>query len=182
MERCRLTLGGRNRLRCLKRYDECTTRAPIGRRARLALHNLVDRTRGIQKFKYPRDRARRPRETRTVYNDFEAYRDPETLLRAITSVPGSLHPQTSVGEIQAGNRASLLVLDPDHPAIWPAVDPLRALAYCDAAPAIQAMMVGGNWLVPPDEDFRSTLLSSPDFREAVREARERRSRLFDTVI
>ena len=42
-----------------------------------------------------------------VYNDFEAYRDPETLLRAITSVPGSLHPQTSVGEIQAGNRASL---------------------------------------------------------------------------
>ena len=117
-----------------------------------------------------------------VYNDFEAYRDPETLLRAITSVPGSLHPQTSVGEIQAGNRASLLILDPDHPAIWPAVDPLRALAYCDAAPAIQAMMVGGNWLVPPDEDFRSTLLSSPDFREAVREARERRSRLFDTVI
>ena len=42
------------------------------------LHNLVDRTRGIQNFKYPRDR--RQRSGGKAHNDFEAYRDPETLL------------------------------------------------------------------------------------------------------
>jgi hypothetical protein len=116
-----------------------------------------------------------------VYTEFEKYRNPELLLRSITSIPGSLHPETRAGEIQRGFRASLLVLNPDHPAIWPAVDPLRAIAYCDVAPTIQAMMVGGKWIVSPTRDFRSTLLESKAYRDAIKEAQDRRSKLFDTI-
>lgn len=127
--------------------------------------------------------AKRVLEKRSaIYTDFEQFRDPATLLRKITSIPGKLHPNVSIGELAVGHRASLLVLDPDHPAIWPAVDPIRALSYCDAAPSIESMMVGGEWVVDPSQDFQKTLMKLPEHQAFIQEARERRSKIFENLI
>ena len=115
------------------------------------------------------------------YAKFKRYREPAMLLQKITSTPGQLHPDVKVGDISVGHRASLLALNPDHPAIWPATDPVRALTYCDAAPAIDAMMIGGRWVTDPNENLRDALLSNPKHQDFMREARDRRTKLFEKL-
>ena len=116
-----------------------------------------------------------------AFEDFERYRDPHLLLKTITSIPGSMHSKVKVGQISKGARASLLIIDPEHPCLWPGDDMLRALAYCDAAPAIESMMVGGRWLAPPGQPFREYLVRSLEYRDYVEEANQRRSALFERL-
>ena len=69
-------------------------------------------------------------------------------------------------------RANLLVVDLDHPSLWPASDPLRSLTLSEIGPAIHALMVNGQWRGTPG-DFHQSLLSSVDHRGAVEEANGR---------
>ena len=138
-------------------------------------HDVFRATNSLENAKTVLDRRN------SVYSKFQAYRDPSLLLRKITATPGKLHPSVSVGDIAVGYRASLLVLNPDHPSIWPATDPLRSLSYCDAVPSMDAMMVGGQWVTDPKEDLRDTLLKNPTNQAFIQEARERRTRLFETL-
>ena len=116
-----------------------------------------------------------------AFEEFECYRDPSLLLKTITSIPGSMHSKVKVGQIKVGSRASLLIIDPNHPCLWPGDDMLRSLAYCDAAPAIESMMVGGRWLAPPGEPFREVLLKGDDYQECLIEAHQRRQALFNRL-
>jgi 5-methylthioadenosine/S-adenosylhomocysteine deaminase len=101
--------------------------------------------------------------------------DAAAVLRSVWEVPGGLHPALPVGRIAAGCRANLLVIDPDHPAMWPATDVLRALAMQQVAPAIDRMMVNGQWVT---EDREHHLLGRlPEHREMALEARRRLERL-----
>ena len=105
--------------------------------------------------------------------------DPQFLLSRIWSVPGRMHPKFRAGVIEVDALANLLVLDPDHPALWPGDDPLRVLAYGDAAPAITSMMVFGQWRGTPGA-FRETLLAD-GYADAVTEARRRLTELLSRV-
>jgi len=80
---------------------------------------------------------------------FGVLAEPKTLLRSVWSTPGRLHPAFTAGVIEAGAEADLLVLDPQHPSLWPGRDMLRALAYCDTSSALHGLMVGGAWRIPP---------------------------------
>lgn len=103
---------------------------------------------------------------------------PRALLDTVWSNPGGFHPEFQVGRIQAGHRANLLVLDPDHPALWPCTDVLHALAYNRVAPAIWGMVVNGRW-VGERGDFHRSLLRQDHVRDWVREGRARLTQLMD---
>lgn len=98
------------------------------------------------------------------------FQDPQTLLRTVWSTPGSLHPGMKVGSIAAGHLANLIVLDIDHPNLWPASDLLRGMALCDAAPAIHSMMLRGRWVTPRGR-HRDAL--NDDVRAAAADAKDR---------
>lgn len=80
------------------------------------------------------------------------------------------------GGLRPGALANLVVYDPDHPCFWPGDDVLRTLAYADTSAAIWAMMVAGRWRGQPG-DFRRSVVESDDYREALKEAAERRRAL-----
>ncbi len=101
--------------------------------------------------------------------------DAEAVLRCVWDVPGALHPGLRAGRIAEGCRANLLVIDPDHPAMWPANDILRSLAMQDVSPAIDRMMVNGRWMTPDREHH--TLGRTPEHREMAAEASARLARL-----
>jgi 5-methylthioadenosine/S-adenosylhomocysteine deaminase len=93
----------------------------------------------------------------------------EDLLHCLWATPGGLHPALPVGQIAAGQLANLVIWDLNHPGLWPAPDPLRALALSDAAPAIQQMMIRGRW-IGERGNYSNSLLNSPDFLEHRKEA------------
>ena len=97
---------------------------------------------------------------------------PHRLLPAVWNLAGELHPTLKSGIIRQGMRANLLVVDLDHPSLWPATDPLRSLTLSEIGPAIHALMVNGQWRGTPG-DFHQSLLSSGDHRGAVQEANGR---------
>jgi len=97
---------------------------------------------------------------------------PHRLLPAVWNLAGQLHPTLKTGEIRHGMRANLLVVDLDHPSLWPATDPLRSLALSEIGPAIHALMVNGQWRGTPG-DFHRSLVSTHDHKEAVQEANAR---------
>jgi 5-methylthioadenosine/S-adenosylhomocysteine deaminase len=105
--------------------------------------------------------------------------DPAAMLSHVWSVPGAMHPKFRAGVLEPGALANLLLLDPDHPTLWPANDPLRALAYADAAPAIAGLMLCGKWRGVPGS-FRESILDE-SYRDAVAEARARRDDLLARV-
>ncbi len=92
-----------------------------------------------------------------AFDAWAPLRDPAALLATVWSVPGRLHPALPCGALEPGRLANLLVLDPDHPALWPALDPLRALVMGDVAPAIEAMMLRGRFLGRRGDFGRSVL-------------------------
>jgi len=105
---------------------------------------------------------------------------PAALLARVWSDPGAWHPKVRAGVLEAGALANLLVLDSEHPALWPAHEPLQGLAMSDVASAIWMMVVAGKEIGAPGE-FHQSLLASPELREARREATERIRRL-DLVV
>jgi 5-methylthioadenosine/S-adenosylhomocysteine deaminase len=105
---------------------------------------------------------------------------PSRLLSRIWSEPGGWHPKARVGMLEAGALANVLVLDLENPAVWPAHDPLQALAMADTAPAIWAMYVAGRRIGTPGA-FHESILRSAEYREAHREAQARLTRLDLTV-
>jgi hypothetical protein len=75
-------------------------------------------------------------------------------------------------------RANLLVVDLDHPSLWPATDPLRSLTLSEVSPAIVGMMVNGSWRGALG-DFQRSILDSDNHREAVTEAKGRLNALLN---
>ena len=98
--------------------------------------------------------------------------DPSFLLSRVWSVPGTMHPRMKTGAIEHGALANLMVLDANHPTLWPALDIPRTLAMADTASAIDRLMVAGAWR-PVGMDLRM----DGAYREARHEADRRLERL-----
>jgi 5-methylthioadenosine/S-adenosylhomocysteine deaminase len=77
------------------------------------------------------------------FEEHAALAEPAALLARIWSIPGRAHPGFVAGELAPGALASLCVWDLDHPALWPALDPLAALAMSDPLGALHTMMIAG---------------------------------------
>ena len=108
---------------------------------------------------------------RQMLVEFRApYISPEKLLESVWSVPGTLHPSAPVGGIEAGRWANLLVWDPHHPVLWPCLDPLQAIVYSNAAPAILRHMSRGQWLFDGNGYLQERIYQAPEVREWVSEA------------
>jgi 5-methylthioadenosine/S-adenosylhomocysteine deaminase len=103
---------------------------------------------------------------------------PADMLSRVWSVPGRAHPKLTVGVIAPGALANLLVWDLDHPALWPALDPLHALAMADSTKAIHAMMVAGR-SVGVAGDFARSVVDTDAFRDARADASERLARVLE---
>lgn len=93
----------------------------------------------------------------SAFDAWTELRDPEALLSTVWSVPGRLHPALPCGAIEPGCLANLLVLDPNHPTLWPVHDPLRALTMGDVAPAIDWLMLRGEFIGRRGDFHRSVL-------------------------
>jgi cytosine/adenosine deaminase-related metal-dependent hydrolase len=117
--------------------------------------------------------ARAVQEHRQIsYDHAASFAAPSQLLSSVWGTAGQLHPRLRTGEISSGMRANLLVLDLDHPSLWPATDPLRSLVLSEISPAIVGMMVNGSWRGELG-DFQRSILGSDDHREALTEAKGR---------
>lgn len=101
----------------------------------------------------------------------------QQMLTMVWDTPGQASPALNMGEIAPGKRANINCWNPRHPALWPATDPLRALVMCDASPALQNVMVNGQWIAGQDQNFQASILNSNAFAEAQREASERLHKL-----
>jgi 5-methylthioadenosine/S-adenosylhomocysteine deaminase len=106
--------------------------------------------------------------------------EPARLLESVWAVPGSVHPKAPCGRIRPGSLAHLTVWDLDHPAFWPATDPIRALASNDTSGAIHGMMLSGRW-IGDRGSFHRSILDGAEYREARIEADERLARLRDRL-
>jgi 5-methylthioadenosine/S-adenosylhomocysteine deaminase len=102
--------------------------------------------------------------------------EPATLLAKVWSIPGAMHPGIAVGTIAPGALANLVVWDLDHPALWPALDPLAALTMSDPCGAMHALWVAGR-RIGADGDVAGSILRSRELADARREAQERLARL-----
>ncbi len=80
------------------------------------------------------------------------------------------------GVIAPGALAHIAVYDTEHPCLWPADDPLRALAYADVGPALHSLFVAGR-VVGRVGALATSLVESAEYRETVREATRRRALL-----
>jgi 5-methylthioadenosine/S-adenosylhomocysteine deaminase len=103
--------------------------------------------------------------------------DSDFLLRKVWDDAGALHPMFRAGVIAEGALANLAVWNLDAPELWPATDPLRALAFSNLAHALRQLVVMGR---PLGEDgaFASSLLASAAYRDALREANARLEQLW----
>lgn len=79
--------------------------------------------------------------------------------------------------IQPGAPANLLVLDPDHPALFPADDLSRLLVHAAIAPAIHQLLVHGQPVAEAGHLQRG-LLGKDEYKSALGEALARRSELY----
>lgn len=98
--------------------------------------------------------------------------DPLALLDSVGRTASRLHPQFNVGTLNVGAIANLCVWDLDHPAMWPATDPLRALTIGDAGPAMYAMVLNGEWFGTPGYMVPS-IVGSDRYQQHRLEAQER---------
>jgi len=108
-----------------------------------------------------------------------AWAAPRQALRAVWDVPSTLHPDLPVGRIAAGARASLCAWDLDHPALWPAAEPLRALAFGAPGRALHTVIVGGRVIGQVGDPH--ALLREPRVRDWITEATARRRELLARV-
>lgn len=115
------------------------------------------------------------------FNRVERLRDAPstaTLWRAITEVPGSVHPRLPCGALEPGRLAHLAVWDTQHPSLWPGDDIVSGLVYGCPQGALAQLMVAGRWLGPRGcGTFQAHLLRHPEVAEWKQEATERRRAL-----
>lgn len=102
--------------------------------------------------------------------------DPGFLLSRVWSVPGDMHPKMPCGQLAPGRLAHLAVWDLEHPALWPATDPLRALTHSNAGAALDGLMIGGRWIGERGR-FHASVRESDAYVAAELEARARLSAL-----
>jgi 5-methylthioadenosine/S-adenosylhomocysteine deaminase len=104
---------------------------------------------------------------------------PERLLDALFG----FHLETLTGipsGISAGAFAHLLVLDPNHPALYPGDDLARTLAYGSTSGAISFSVMAGS-LRGASDGLARTLLDTDLYRDTLTEARRRRAELLSRV-
>lgn len=92
-------------------------------------------------------------------------------LEAITGIPSG---------IREGGWAHLLVLDPEHPTLYPGDDLARSIAYGATSGAISFSIMAGQ-VRGQGEGLSRELLGGGLYRETLSEARRRRQELLDRV-
>ncbi|MSP25596.1 MAG: hypothetical protein EXR75_10605 [Myxococcales bacterium] len=100
----------------------------------------------------------------------------EALLARVWSVPGALHPKLRAGVLASGALANVMVVDLEHPAMWPARTPLGVMAMADPAPAIWALLVAGRFVAEPG-NHHAGVRNSLEYKDALSEAKARLARL-----
>ena len=110
-----------------------------------------------------------------LHASFEAESCAQRLLHRVWAGPGQIHPKLRAGVLEQGALASYVVWNLDHPALWPAHDPLHALALSDPCAAIWAMVVAGR-PVGCAGDFHGSILRSEQYVAARKEAVARLAR------
>jgi cytosine/adenosine deaminase-related metal-dependent hydrolase len=104
-----------------------------------------------------------------------ALRSAPELLHRILAGPGKWHRRLTAGTIEKGARAQLNVWDLDHPAIWPADDPFRALAFGAITPALLGVVAAGRWV--GELGRPAAVLRTAETRDWFDEAHRRREEL-----
>lgn len=94
----------------------------------------------------------------------------------VWSIPGRVHPGLRAGTLAPGALANVAVWDLEHPALWPAHEPLRTMVSADATKGLYAMWTAGRRR-GVDGALAQSLVDSDDYREAKREAADRLERL-----
>ncbi len=117
---------------------------------------------------------------RALFDAHHQLAEPEALLGRVWAGPGAMHPRFTAGVLAPGALANLIVWDLDHPAFWPAVDPLHCLAMSDPLGAMWALYVAGR---PVGEvgDVAGSVLRSAEYQAARQEANERIKRILATL-
>jgi len=87
-------------------------------------------------------------------------------------------PQCKSLGIKAGGLANLTVWNWDDPVFWPGHAPLRSIIFSDLQPALKGLMTLGRWRGTVG-DVRRSILGSPEYKSARREATERLNALLD---
>jgi cytosine/adenosine deaminase-related metal-dependent hydrolase len=95
----------------------------------------------------------------------------DALLSRVFDGPGRLHPGFRAGTIEVGALANLIAWNTEHPAFWPATDPLRALAVGDTTQAMHTLLVRG--VVVGEVGNVHALIASDTYRDARTEADQR---------
>ncbi len=103
--------------------------------------------------------------------------DPRWLLRTVGEAAGALVPSLGLGRVEVGALANLAAYDLQHPALWPAADPLRAVVFGDATQALHSLLVAGRWIGEVG-DVRA-LCRRDDVRAWREEATQRWKKLLD---
>lgn len=111
----------------------------------------------------------------------EAWTTPEALLSRVWSRPGKLHPRVKAGVLESGALANLIVWELEHPATWPAPDPLHALCYStpSGGAAIHNLMTMGQWRGESGRYVQS-VVGSGEYKAAKTEADARLAELLGT--
>ena len=111
-----------------------------------------------------------------------------SLMRRVSTLPGSWHPQLTVGTIAVGARADFALWNTEHPAFWPGQ--AENLIHSDVLGALHCVLRGGVPLFMQksrndalidlcrEPSILSTLIHQDDYRQAAHEAERRRQQLF----
>ncbi len=100
----------------------------------------------------------------------------DRVLDAVWTAPGRRHPGFVAGTIEVGALGHLAVWNLDHPAFWPAHDPLAGLAFGDTSAALHGLWVSGRAIGTLGEGPQS-LTATEAYRAARSEADARCRRL-----
>ncbi len=100
----------------------------------------------------------------------------DSWLHHVWRIPGRMHPRFTAGTIQRGALANFCFWDLQHPSLWPAHEPARALALSDSSAALQGMMVSGK-MIGEVGNYAESLLDNSDYRSMAKEASKRVKKL-----
>lgn len=103
--------------------------------------------------------------------------DIETLLRGAWGMSLSPFGEPSSRGLVEGALASFLVLNQEHPCLFPGTDLPRSVALGDFVGAIEWAVVGGQRL-GQEEGLQRAILQNPAYKDTVYEARRRKAELF----